>query len=120
MNTDCPSCGGPAKRDTDTMDTFVDSSWYYLRYVNAQKTDGPFDPADVAKWAPVDQYVGGVTHAILHLLYSRFFTKALFDMGLVNFEEPFSALLNQGMVQMDGSAMSKSRGNIVRLSEQAR
>ncbi|WNM28345.1 leucine--tRNA ligase [Demequina capsici] len=118
VSTTCPRCGGAALRDTDTMDTFVDSSWYYLRYLSVGKTDGPFDPADVARWAPVDQYVGGVTHAILHLLYSRFFTKALRDMGLVDFSEPFSALLNQGMVQMDGSAMSKSRGNLVRLSEQ--
>lgn len=118
VNTECPDCGKPAKRDTDTMDTFVDSSWYYLRYLSPTKTDGPFDPEAAQKWAPIDQYVGGVTHAILHLLYSRFFTKALNDMGLVDFNEPFSALLNQGMVLMDGSAMSKSRGNIVRLSEQ--
>ncbi len=118
VNVPCPQCGGAAKRDTDTMDTFVDSSWYFLRYLSVNKTDGPFDVDEVAKWGPIDQYVGGVTHAILHLLYSRFFTKALRDMGMVNFSEPFSALLNQGMVQMNGSAMSKSRGNIVRLSEQ--
>jgi len=118
VNVPCPNCAGPAKRDTDTMDTFVDSSWYFLRYLSPTKTDGPFDSAEASRWAPVDQYVGGVTHAILHLLYARFFTKALHDMGHVNFEEPFLALLNQGMVQMDGSTMSKSRGNLVRLSEQ--
>ena len=118
VNVACPTCGAPATRDTDTMDTFVDSSWYFLRYLSVNKTDGPFDVAEANKWAPIDQYVGGVTHAILHLLYSRFFTKALRDMGMVNFSEPFSALLNQGMVQMNGSAMSKSRGNLVRLSEQ--
>ncbi|WP_062201834.1 leucine--tRNA ligase [Demequina salsinemoris] len=118
VNTTCPKCDAPAKRDTDTMDTFVDSSWYYLRYLSPEKTDGPFDLVEAKKWAPIDQYVGGVTHAILHLLYSRFFTKALRDMGMVDFDEPFTALLNQGMVQMDGSAMSKSRGNLVRLSDQ--
>ncbi|MFV0633282.1 leucine--tRNA ligase [Demequina sp.] len=118
VNTTCPRCGEAALRDTDTMDTFVDSSWYFLRYLSPTKTDGPFDLTEAKRWAPVDQYVGGVTHAILHLLYARFFTKALHDMGMVDFEEPFSALLNQGMVQMEGSAMSKSRGNIVRLSEQ--
>ena len=114
----CPSCGRSARRDPDTMDTFVDSSWYYLRYLDPKKTDGPFDPALAAEWFPVDQYVGGVTHAILHLLYSRFFTKVMFDMGLVKVTEPFSRLLNQGMVLMDGSAMSKSRGNLVRLSDE--
>ncbi|WP_062464283.1 leucine--tRNA ligase [Demequina soli] len=118
VNTTCPSCGGAALRDTDTMDTFVDSSWYFLRFLSPGKTDGPFDVEEAKRWAPIDQYVGGVTHAILHLLYARFFTKALRDMGMIEFGEPFSALLNQGMVQMDGSAMSKSRGNLVRLSEQ--
>ena len=114
----CPRCGEPAVRDTDTMDTFVDSSWYYLRYVDPTDSARAFDPAKVAEWLPVDQYVGGVTHAILHLLYSRFFTKVLYDMGLVTFNEPFTRLLNQGMVVMNGSAMSKSRGNLVRLSDE--
>ncbi len=118
VNTTCPRCGAAATRDSDTMDTFVDSSWYFLRYLSPDKTDGPFDLEQAKAWAPIDQYVGGVTHAILHLLYARFFTKALRDMGLVDFSEPFTALLNQGMVLMDGSAMSKSRGNLVRLSEQ--
>jgi len=118
VNVDCPRCGGPARRDTDTMDTFVDSSWYFLRYVSPRRDDVPFDVAEVEKWLPVDQYVGGVTHAILHLLYSRFFTKVLYDLGMVGFTEPFTRLLNQGMVIMNGSAMSKSRGNLVRLSDQ--
>ena len=117
-NVPCPKCAGPARRDADTMDTFVDSSWYYMRYLNPQLSSAPFDPDEAKKWLPVDQYVGGVTHAILHLLYSRFFTKVMFDMGMVDFVEPFKRLLNQGMVQMDGSAMSKSRGNLVKLSEE--
>lgn len=118
LNVACPSCGGSAKRDSDTMDTFVDSSWYFLRFLSPNSEQHAFDQAQAKQWAPVDQYVGGVTHAILHLLYSRFFTKVLFDMKMVDFEEPFSRLLNQGMVLMNGSAMSKSRGNLVRLSEQ--
>ena len=118
VNTTCPKCAGPAKRDTDTMDTFVDSSWYYLRYPSSTNATEPFSRADLDTWLPVDQYVGGVTHAILHLLYSRFFTKVLFDMKMLGFTEPFTRLLNQGMVVMDGSAMSKSRGNLVRLSDE--
>jgi leucyl-tRNA synthetase len=118
VNTPCPKCGANAKRDADTMDTFVDSSWYYLRYADPTNPDAPFDQKKIEEWLPVDQYVGGVTHAILHLLYSRFFTKVLFDMGMVKFNEPFTRLLNQGMVIMDGSAMSKSRGNLVRLSDE--
>ena len=118
VNVACPKCGGAAKRDSDTMDTFVDSSWYFLRYLSPNSTTEAF-PAEAAKeWAPVDQYVGGVTHAILHLLYARFFTKVLHDLGYVDFQEPFTRLLNQGMVLMNGSAMSKSRGNLVTLSEQ--
>ncbi|MBX3094977.1 MAG: leucine--tRNA ligase [Cryobacterium sp.] len=118
INTTNPVDGSPAKRDPDTMDTFVDSSWYFLRFLNPNDDTQAFDPAEAEKWAPVDQYVGGVTHAILHLLYARFITKVLYDMGYVSFTEPFSALLNQGMVLMDGSAMSKSKGNLVRLSDQ--
>jgi leucyl-tRNA synthetase len=118
VNTKCPKCAGPAMRDTDTMDTFVDSSWYYLRYPSSTNATEPFNRSDVDTWLPVDQYVGGVTHAILHLLYSRFFTKVLFDMKMLSFTEPFTRLLNQGMVVMDGSAMSKSRGNLVRLSDE--
>lgn len=115
---ECPQCGASARRDADTMDTFVDSSWYFLRYLNPQLESAPFEKEQADRWLPVDQYVGGVTHAILHLLYSRFFTKVMYDMGLVSFNEPFQRLLNQGMVVMDGSAMSKSRGNLVRLSDE--
>jgi leucyl-tRNA synthetase len=118
VNVACLQCAGPAKRDADTMDTFFDSSWYFLRYTSVQFDDRPFDNEAVKTWLPVDQYVGGVTHAILHLLYSRFFTKVLHDLGHLDFVEPFTRLLNQGMVQMDGSAMSKSRGNLVKLSDE--
>ncbi len=118
VNVDCPSCGGPAKRDSDTMDTFVDSSWYFLRFCSPGATDGPFDPAQVRMWGPVDQYVGGVEHAVLHLLYARFFTKVLHDMGMLDFTEPFQALLGQGVVVNQGKKMSKSLGNGVNLGEQ--
>ncbi len=113
VNADCPRCGIPARRDTDTMDTFVDSSWYYLRYCSPHDGERAFDPAAVARWMPVSQYTGGVEHAILHLLYSRFFTKVLHDMGLVPFSEPFPRLMNQGQVIYGGASMSKSKGNIV-------
>ena len=118
VSVDCPACGGPARRDTDTMDTFVDSSWYFLRYCSPHYEDGPFDVEAVRRWMPAHQYVGGVEHAILHLLYSRFFTKVLHDMGMIDFDEPFVALLNQGEVINQGRGMSKSLGNGVDLGEQ--
>lgn len=118
VQVDCPSCGGPARRDTDTMDTFVDSSWYFFRYCSPESETAPFDPEDVRRWMPVAQYVGGVEHAILHLLYMRFFTKVLHDMGLVDFDEPMQRLLNQGQVINQGKAMSKSLGNGVDLGAQ--
>ncbi len=109
----CPSCGGPARRETDTMDTFVDSSWYYYRYCDPRNEDQPFDPRKVAYWAPVDFYSGGIEHAILHLIYSRFFCRVLNDIGLVEHDEPFTRLLTQGMVLRHGAVMSKSKGNVV-------
>nr|WP_194266000.1 leucine--tRNA ligase [Arthrobacter yangruifuii] len=118
VNVACPKCSGPAKRDTDTMDTFVDSSWYFMRFVSPHFTDGPFDPEAAKNWMPVGQYVGGVEHAILHLLYARFFTKVVHDMGLLEASEPFSSLLNQGQVLNGGKAMSKSLGNGVDLGQQ--
>ncbi|MBU0570921.1 MAG: leucine--tRNA ligase [Candidatus Omnitrophica bacterium] len=113
VKTECPACNGPARREIDTMDTFVDSSWYYLRYISPGLTDRPFDTKDVNNWLPVDQYIGGVEHAILHLLYSRFVTKVLYDMGYVGFDEPFKRLFTQGMISKDGAKMSKSKGNVV-------
>jgi leucyl-tRNA synthetase len=118
VNTECPKCGAPARRDTDTMDTFVDSSWYFLRYCSPHYEHGPFDVEAVRRWSPVDLYVGGVEHAILHLLYSRFFVKVLYDMGMVDFIEPFTRQLNQGQVINQGRSMSKSLGNGVDLGEQ--
>jgi leucyl-tRNA synthetase len=113
MNTTCPKCGGRGQRETDTMDTFMDSSWYWWRYLSPHKEDGPFDTELAKKWCPVDQYTGGAEHAVLHLLYGRFFTKALNDMGLVREREPWLRLFNQGQILgADGERMSKSRGNV--------
>ena len=119
VNTTCPKCGGPARRETDTMDTFVDSSWYFYRYCDPHNDKAPYDSAKVAYWFPIDQYIGGITHAILHLLYSRFWCKVMRDLGLVKHDEPIARLFTQGMVQKGGVAMSKSRGNVVGAEEMA-
>jgi len=113
LNTTCPNCGGPARRETDTMDTFVDSSWYFYRYADARNEKAPFDSKIIGYWFPIDQYIGGVEHAILHLIYSRFWTKVMRDMGLVQNDEPVQRLFTQGMVIKDGAKMSKSLGNVV-------
>ncbi len=119
VNTTCPRCGGPAQRETDTMDTFVDSSWYFYRYCDPRNDKAPYDSGKVAYWFPIDQYIGGITHAILHLLYSRFWCKVMRDMGLISHNEPAARLFTQGMVQKGGVAMSKSRGNVVGAEEMA-
>jgi leucyl-tRNA synthetase len=119
VNVKCPKCGGPARRESDTMDTFVDSSWYFYRYCDPKNDQAPFDPAKAAYWFPIDQYIGGITHAILHLLYSRFWCKVMRDLGLVKHSEPIARLFTQGMVQKGGVAMSKSRGNVVGAEEMA-
>ena len=113
VNTTCPVCGGPARRETDTMDTFVDSSWYFYRYTDAQNSTAPFDSEKANYWFPIDQYIGGVEHAILHLIYSRFWTKVMRDLGLIENSEPAERLFTQGMVIKDGAKMSKSKGNVV-------
>jgi len=113
VKTRCPKCKGPARRETDTMDTFVESSWYFARYTDAKIDSAPFNTEALKYWMPVDQYIGGIEHAILHLLYSRFFVKALRDLGYFDFDEPFNRLLAQGMVLKDGAKMSKSKGNVV-------
>ncbi len=113
VNVPCPRCGRPARRESDTMDTFVDSSWYFYRFCDPRNGRQAFDPAAVAYWAPVDFYSGGVEHAILHLIYSRFFCRVFRDLGMVRHDEPFARLLTQGMVLKDGAVMSKSKGNVV-------
>jgi leucyl-tRNA synthetase len=113
MNVKCPRCGAPARRESDTMDTFVDSSWYFYRYCDAHNGGAPYDSRKIAYWFPIDQYIGGVEHAILHLIYSRFFTKVMRDLGLVANDEPVTRLFTQGMVVKDGAKMSKNKGNVI-------
>ncbi|MGB9606717.1 MAG: class I tRNA ligase family protein, partial [Bryobacteraceae bacterium] len=119
INTTCPRCKGPARRESDTMDTFVDSSWYFYRYCDPRNDRQPYDPEVIAYWFPIDQYIGGIEHAILHLIYSRFFCKVMRDLGLIRHDEPVKRLFTQGMVLKDGAAMSKSRGNVVGADELA-
>jgi leucyl-tRNA synthetase len=113
VNVNCPRCGAAARRETDTMDTFIDSSWYFYRYCDAHNSQAPFDPAKIAYWFEIDQYIGGVEHAILHLIYSRFFTKVMRDIGVISNSEPARRLFTQGMVIADGAKMSKNKGNVV-------
>ncbi|MFA6550262.1 MAG: class I tRNA ligase family protein, partial [Candidatus Gracilibacteria bacterium] len=113
MKTTCPKCGGPAERESDTMDTFVDSSWYFLRYLSPKKEDGAFDKKIIKKWMPVDMYIGGAEHACMHLIYARFFTMVLHDLGYIDFDEPFKRLVHQGTITKDSAKMSKSKGNVV-------
>jgi len=119
VNVKCPKCGGAAKRETDTMDTFIDSSWYFYRYCDPKNDKAPFDSAKIGYWFPIDQYIGGVEHAILHLIYSRFFTKVMRDLGLITNDEPATRLFTQGMVIKDGAKMSKSKGNVVSADDAA-
>jgi leucyl-tRNA synthetase len=117
INVKCPRCGGDARRESDTMDTFVDSSWYFYRYCDSKNARAPFDSKKIAYWFPIDQYIGGVEHAILHLIYSRFFTRVMRDIGLIRNDEPAARLFTQGMVIKDGAKMSKSKGNVVSADE---
>ncbi len=113
VHTTCPKCGGPARRETDTMPQWAGSSWYFLRYADPNNDKAPFAKDKADKWLPVDMYIGGVEHAVLHLLYARFFTKVIHDLGLIDFDEPFQHLFNQGMMTLNGAKMSKSKGNVV-------